>query len=626
MMKSIITFAILLLTAFIIISAANPCLSQNYDKLGVNLTSQGAFVNVMNHTSRFQDCDSFDDKGWPLSDFKLVLMDNRPVAEWGGAIDDPDTYRVDYSGKYKCSFRGEADVQVLWSSAYTENMVFDEETNISTFDLVIPGPPGDGHAFIYLDFTKTTRRVDGPTNTGLTELKFMRPGYDLNIEKVFTDEFISLCKAADFSCYRFYGLQNIWGGEPEYPEKSIWTKRKTPEDASQSPMTDLNGKRDGWCWEYIIELANILKKDIWINIHISCDTNYVLSLAQMLKNQLDPSIKIYVENSNEVWSPTHMTHGPYNQAQADEFGISFMQNYARRTIELSDLFAQVFGHNEINKRIRVILAGQHAFSGRHDYHLDYIVENIGPPKDYIYALSTALYFGSDIPDGSPTEINQGMISDIDRQINEPDDNTYRPVHIAKAEQYGLPGGCTSYEGGPHIPSGGTQDNLENQILAHRTPDMKDILIKNYAEAWFDIGGGLAMHFTLAGGYNRYGCWGLTDDYTNPDRNYKMQAMRELAGEWSGAAARSMLNEISLRSYPNPFRNATNIEFELPAPAWVTIRLFDQLGEEVKCILGRPFKAGSHNIRFDASGLAPGLYFYSVETDRAIFSGKCLLVR
>ena len=59
--------------------------------------------------------------------------------------------------------------------------------------------------------------------------------------------------------------------------------------------------------------------------------------------------------------------------------------------------------------------------------------------------------------------------------------------------------------------------------------MADVITHSYRNGWADLGGGLALYFTLASSYNRYGCWGLTDDPANPDRNAKMAAVRALCG-------------------------------------------------------------------------------------------------
>jgi hypothetical protein len=590
------------ISLFISICAA----SQSKFQLGVNLDDNGAFVNIINHTNRYSNATGYDSLGWPKSNFDLVLLDARPATEWFGSIDDPETYRVNYNGRYKCSFKGLANINVSGTSVSLENKTYDSPSNTTTFDIVIGGFPNANHGLVFLGFTATQRTGASALNTGITNLKVNRPGYPLSSTKIFTDEFISLCKAADFACYRYYNLQNIWDGEPSYPAITKWENRKTPLDASQRSMQAINGKRDAWCWDYIVELSNILNKDIWINIHMSADSNYVSNLAKFLKLKLAPNINIYVENSNEVWSPTQLTHGPYNQAQATFYKITFDQNYARRCVELSKWFGLVYGNNEINKKIRVLLAGQQGYHGRSDNHLNFIQNTFGEPKNYIYANSTALYFGSTkSADTDPLVINDGMLVDINSQISTSANAAYRPVHIAKANTWKLPGGCTSYEGGPHLPAGGGTTNLNNQILAHRTAKMKDAIELSYLEGWKNLGGGLAMYFTLSSAYNRYGCWGLTDDYTNPERNYKMQAMRNIISKTSSIDQNTATLKTSI--YPNPANDYIEISLSANSPIFQNsiVEIYTVLGQQLMQI------EATENTKIDISGLAAGLYFVKV---------------
>ncbi len=554
---------------------------QSLFRLGVNLDAAGAFVNIVNHTNRYSNAAGYDSLGWPTSDFDLVLMDGRPVPEWTGVIDDPEQYRIDYSGRYACGFTGQATVRASGTSVTVENLSYDAVRNSTTFDLIVGGYPGANHGLVFLNFQNTRRSASSSTNSGITELRVHRPGYPLQSSKVFTDEYIALCRSADFACYRFYNVQNIWDGEPSYPTRTRWEQRKTPRDAAQTSMANSSGKRDGWCWEYIVALSNMLKKDVWLNVHQSCDSAYVVALAGFLKQELDPAINIYIENSNEVWSPTQATHGPWNQADAQARGISFDQNYARRTVELSRWFAAVFGESAINGRVRVILAGQHAYPGRSDNHLAYINTTFGPPKRYIYATSSALYFGSTNASSTDTAaINAGMLADINAQITNPQTATYRPNHISKARQWDLPGGCTSYEGGPHLPAGGGTANLASQILSHRTLFMASVLERNYLEGWKDIGGGLAMYFTLVSGYNRYGCWGITDDPAKPDRNFKLQAVRSIIQKSDPSTGMGVVATVPARPQvtvtPHPFESVLRFSADTRG----RIRITDLLGREM----------------------------------------------
>lgn len=496
--------------------------------LGVNLTNDFTFTNIVNHTNRYSNVTKFDSLGWPMSDFDLVLLDGRPATEWNGNIDDPEQYRIDYSGTYKSSFLGKGDIRITGTSVNVQNIQYDSLINTTFFEIVVGGYPNSNHGLVFLNIRNTRRTPNASLNSGITELKVMRPGYELNTEKIFTDQYLALCKAANFTCYRYYNVQNIWGGEPIYPAIQEWKKRKTSRDACQISMGNLNGKKDGWCWEYIIALSNILNKDIWINIHMSTDSQYIQQLCGLLKSTLKPNINIYIESSNEVWSPTQETHGPYNSAQAQSLGITFDENHARRTVQIAKWFEKEFGPNSLNNRIRVILAGQQVYPGRSDNHLNYIKRVFGEPNSFIYAISTALYFQTDSPTSQDTTIiNQGMEQQIVSQSTNINDNLNRTRFIQKALQWKLPGGCTSYEGGPHVPSGGSTQNLAALIQSHRTVAMGEIMKQQYKEGWKDLQGGLAMHFTIASAYNRYGCWGLTDDPTKPFRNYKMRAIREL---------------------------------------------------------------------------------------------------
>jgi len=100
--------------------------------------------------------------------------------------------------------------------------------------------------------------------------------------------------------------------------------------------------------------------------------------------------------------------------------------------------------------------------------------------------------------------------------------------IATAAQWHLPGGYFIYEGGGH-PELGNLTNIDNVIRAERDAGMGELLQYNYGEAFLDLGGNMAMHFLLSSSYQRYGSFGLTDDITNPDRNFKYGALADLAG-------------------------------------------------------------------------------------------------
>ncbi|MGE5364177.1 MAG: T9SS type A sorting domain-containing protein [Bacteroidota bacterium] len=80
-----------------------------------------------------------------------------------------------------------------------------------------------------------------------------------------------------------------------------------------------------------------------------------------------------------------------------------------------------------------------------------------------------------------------------------------------------------------------------------------------------------------------------------------------------AAVSSLPAEFALsQNYPNPFNPSTVIKFALPGDAKVSLKVFNLLGEEVANILNKDMAAGNHEVRFNASNLNSGIYFYTIE--------------
>jgi photosystem II stability/assembly factor-like uncharacterized protein len=81
-----------------------------------------------------------------------------------------------------------------------------------------------------------------------------------------------------------------------------------------------------------------------------------------------------------------------------------------------------------------------------------------------------------------------------------------------------------------------------------------------------------------------------------------------------------------QNYPNPFNPSTTITFELPKASPVTLSVYDLLGREVTVLVNERRNAGVHEVKFDASGLASGVYFYRMQAGSYVDTKKLLLVR
>ena len=80
------------------------------------------------------------------------------------------------------------------------------------------------------------------------------------------------------------------------------------------------------------------------------------------------------------------------------------------------------------------------------------------------------------------------------------------------------------------------------------------------------------------------------------------------------------------NYPNPFNPSTTIKYEIPESGVVTLTVYDIIGNKVKTLVDEFKDAGIHNIKFDASSLASGIYLYRLIANEYIMVKKMILLR
>jgi hypothetical protein len=66
-----------------------------------------------------------------------------------------------------------------------------------------------------------------------------------------------------------------------------------------------------------------------------------------------------------------------------------------------------------------------------------------------------------------------------------------------------------------------------------------------------------------------------------------------------------------QNYPNPFNPTTTIGFQMPQRGHITLRVYNALGQVVQTLIDNSVSAGHHEIKFNGSNLASGVYFYEV---------------
>jgi hypothetical protein len=81
-----------------------------------------------------------------------------------------------------------------------------------------------------------------------------------------------------------------------------------------------------------------------------------------------------------------------------------------------------------------------------------------------------------------------------------------------------------------------------------------------------------------------------------------------------------------QNYPNPFNPVTTIRFDLAKNSNVKIRIYDILGREVRTLVNEFKPAGTYELKFDASSIASGTYFYKIEASDFVDIKKMVLVK
>jgi hypothetical protein len=81
-----------------------------------------------------------------------------------------------------------------------------------------------------------------------------------------------------------------------------------------------------------------------------------------------------------------------------------------------------------------------------------------------------------------------------------------------------------------------------------------------------------------------------------------------------------------QNYPNPFNPSTTIGFTMPKSNHISLKVFNMLGQVVATLVDEEYVAGAHEVRFDASALSSGIYFYTLKSKDFSVTKKMMLVK
>ena len=82
----------------------------------------------------------------------------------------------------------------------------------------------------------------------------------------------------------------------------------------------------------------------------------------------------------------------------------------------------------------------------------------------------------------------------------------------------------------------------------------------------------------------------------------------------------------IQNYPNPFNLITNISYRLAKDGYVILKIYNLFGQEIATLENGYKPLGKYNIKFDASGLASGIYFYQIQVEDFSDMKKFILIK
>ncbi len=81
-----------------------------------------------------------------------------------------------------------------------------------------------------------------------------------------------------------------------------------------------------------------------------------------------------------------------------------------------------------------------------------------------------------------------------------------------------------------------------------------------------------------------------------------------------------------QNYPNPFNPNTAISYNLSLSSFISLKVYDILGNEVATLVNEKQNPGTYTVDFDGSNYSSGIYFYKIETDNFFVTKKMIMIK
>ncbi len=477
-------------------------------------------------------------RSWPMVDaFKMARPWISQIS--GGAWGTGPALNLDANGWIKSLAVGQYAETIIFDNGLDDvvhyptgnyTLLYDGTGTIA-FDLnsasIVSQTPGrmvvsvpGAQTGIFLMVTATD-----PANP-IRNIRFIMPGFETTYQ---TQPFhpLFLSRLQGYKALRFMEWGNTNGSTLQN-----WTDRPQPADYS-------------YVWrgvplDVMIQLANATGLTPWFNVPAMATNDYVTQMATLVKANLNPGLKYYVEYSNETWNGA-FSQNAYMKTQGLQLGLSTDPTLAvayytaYRSTQIFQLFRNVVGTSA--PLVRVI-ASQAANSWLSDQTLGF--QNAFTNAD---ALAIAPYFNCTdttpggfgmLGDPATAALVDAMSVDqvIDIELQHINGCTFSAMtsNAAVATKYGLL--MVGYEGGQSLVgfNGAENDATMTSLFkaANRSTRM-NALYTQYLNNWVAAGGDLLIHFNDVSAETKYGSWGALEyQDQDPGTSPKYQALMTFA--------------------------------------------------------------------------------------------------
>ncbi|MFM2224045.1 MAG: hypothetical protein RJA07_247 [Bacteroidota bacterium] len=390
--------------------------------------------------------------------------------------------------------------------------------------------------------------TSNPSPSHVRNFRLIPKAYEFNYQQhLFRQNFID--KVSNFYSIRFMQSCGVIGSN-----QIQWADRVLPTTFSQ-------GATRGMAYEYAIDLCNQVSKHPWVCVPHLADSNYVVQMATLFKNNLNSNLNIYVEYSNEVWNYGYTqahwitqdtANYPSSWPKNNLYDASKSQPYnaGKLAARVFKIWRNVFGADSL--RVKRVLTCQAANSWVGSQN------SLGANHQYDY-LSPSFYF-----DVSTAQANAFTASTTPQQII--DTCRYNffvkkmasiKNHYAIAKADGAE--VIHYEGGQHITANGNASNpaLQAMYAAQLLPEMYQLYddVLDSIRSW---GSTLAVAYSLGSGDSKYGSWGhirSVDSVSSMIYSPKFEALlnnlpSKIAGCQLGIDEQNKV-EAMMNVFPNP---------------------------------------------------------------------------